>query len=120
LVFQYVAPVTVLAAVSYGALYLTIGVFFLKRAMVIAVAFTLLVEAALSLVPAIVHELAVGLHLRTVLLSNMVGAENVKAGLVVSDLSSAAQIPFLAGYTATLLLISSWVLTRRQLVLAER
>ncbi len=56
----------VLSSFAYGAVYTLLGVLFLKRAMVVTVAYTLLVEGALTMVPAVVNEVTVAFRLRTI------------------------------------------------------
>lgn len=63
-----IARLTFLSVPSYAAVYLLIGVLFPKRSMVICVAYTLIFEFLLSMVPALVNTLTVQFRLRTLLI----------------------------------------------------
>jgi hypothetical protein len=60
-----------LASVSYGALYALFGVLLHRRAMVIAVAYTLIFEFLASLIPAVINKLTVQYRLRNLLFTGM-------------------------------------------------
>lgn len=58
---------TILACPSYAAAYLLIGVLFPQRAMVLAVAYSLIFEVVISWIPAMVNQLTVQWRLRSLL-----------------------------------------------------
>lgn len=58
---------TVLSCISYGALYALFAVLFRRRAMVIAVAYTLIFEFIVTYVPAVINQLTVQYRLRCLL-----------------------------------------------------
>ena len=58
-----------LAAFSYGALFLAIGTFFQRRAMVYAFAYSVLVEAVMGWIPAVVNLFTISYRLRSLLFS---------------------------------------------------
>jgi ABC-type transport system involved in multi-copper enzyme maturation permease subunit len=60
-----------LSAAAYGALFMTIGVFFQHRAMVYALVYGLLVEAAMGWIPAVINLLTVSYRLRSLLFSGL-------------------------------------------------
>ncbi|MHB8864977.1 MAG: hypothetical protein ACYC6N_21430 [Pirellulaceae bacterium] len=60
-----------IASVSYGAIYSLIGVWLHRRAMVIAVAYTLIFEFLVSLIPAVINKLTVQYRLRGLLFTWM-------------------------------------------------
>ncbi len=109
-----------LGSLTYGAVYTLIGVVFLKRAMVITVAYTLLAEVALALVPAVINEATVAYRLRALLAreSNLPRRSPV-ADFLISDSSPSKQVVILALYTAACLVAAVIVMRRRQLVLAR-
>jgi ABC-type transport system involved in multi-copper enzyme maturation permease subunit len=59
--------ITILACPAYAAAYLLIGVLFPQRAMVLAVAYSLMFEVLISLIPAMVNQLTVSWRLRSLL-----------------------------------------------------
>ncbi|MBN1443102.1 MAG: hypothetical protein JXA90_10345 [Planctomycetes bacterium] len=110
-----------LSSLTYGALYLLIGVLFLKRAMVITVSYTLLVEVVLTLIPAIVNQATVDYRLRSLFFDGL--GVDLTAQRGWSSMASEAgpwhQVLVLAAYTGVLLLAAFLFLRRRQLVVAE-
>ena len=56
-----------LASVAYGAIYSLIGVWLHRRAMVIAVAYTLIFEFLVSFIPAVINKFTVQYRLRNLL-----------------------------------------------------
>lgn len=110
----------VLASFAYGAVYALIGVLFLKRAMVVTVGYTLLVEVALTLVPAVVNEVTVAYRLRAILARGLELKRDAPAWQrLVSTAPVSEQVTILAVYTALALAAALLVLRRRQLVLAR-
>lgn len=110
----------VLGSFTYGAVYTLIGVVFLKRAMVVTVAYTLLVEVALTLVPAVINEATVAFRLRALLVKEL-QLERVSEvwNLLISDAPASRHMVILAFYTVGCLVAALLVLRRRQLVLAR-
>lgn len=62
-----ILPLTILSCPAYAALYLLLGTLFPKRAMVMAVAYTLIFELIVSLIPALINTVTVQFRLRTLL-----------------------------------------------------
>jgi ABC-type transport system involved in multi-copper enzyme maturation permease subunit len=60
-------PIVILSCLSYSALYLLLGVISPKRAMVFALAYTIIVELLLAFVPAVVNQLTLQYRLRCIL-----------------------------------------------------
>jgi ABC-type transport system involved in multi-copper enzyme maturation permease subunit len=65
------AALTLLSCVAYGALYALLGVLFRRRAMVVAVAYTLIFEFIVTYVPAVINQLTVQYRLRCLLIGWM-------------------------------------------------
>jgi ABC-type transport system involved in multi-copper enzyme maturation permease subunit len=59
------------SCLAYGALYCLIGAFFHRRAMIIAVAYTLVLEFLVSLIPAMINKFTIQYRLRCLLVSWM-------------------------------------------------
>jgi ABC-type transport system involved in multi-copper enzyme maturation permease subunit len=93
-----------LASLAYGALFLAIGTLFPRRAMVIACVYYLLVEGALSMVPAAINQLTVGYRLR-VLLTRWVPLQvsDLDQGIARLFPGSGPQLPWLFLYVAIML-----------------
>ena len=104
-----------LSCMSYGALYLLIGVLSLKRAMVIAVAYTLIMELAVSFVPAVINQLTVQYRLRSLLAHWLELNRDGAANFMYSALPPWQQIAVLMGVTIALLIAASVILHIRQL-----
>ncbi len=110
----------VLSSFAYGAVYTLLGVLFLKRAMVMTVGYTLLVEGALTVVPAVVNEFTVAYRLRTIAATEFdLARQAAPLGRLVSDGSVAEQITILVVYTVGALVVALVALRRRQLALAR-
>jgi ABC-type transport system involved in multi-copper enzyme maturation permease subunit len=62
-----IAWIALLSCPAYAAVYLLIGILFPKRSMVIAVAYTLVFELIISLIPAIINTLTVQYRIRSLL-----------------------------------------------------
>jgi ABC-type transport system involved in multi-copper enzyme maturation permease subunit len=109
------------SSLTYGALYLLIGVLFLKRGMVIAVSYTLLVEVFLTLIPAVVNRATVDYRLRSLLFDGLGLDVSRRRGWssMTSDAGPYHQILVLGIYAGVLLLAAFLFLRRRQLVVAE-
>jgi ABC-type transport system involved in multi-copper enzyme maturation permease subunit len=110
-----------LASLTYGALYMLLGVLFLRRALVVAVAYTFLMEFIVSFIPAVVHQITVQYHLRCLLakwlgwtrLPHHVGLDEQ---LFFSTAPAWHHVLVLLGMTAGLLSAAILVLRQRELV----
>jgi ABC-type transport system involved in multi-copper enzyme maturation permease subunit len=110
-----------LSALSYGSLYVLFGVVFLRRAMVIAVAYTFLMEVVTSFIPAVIHQLTVQYHLRSLLAKWMWWAElptriPTDQQWLFSKAPAWQHALILLGLTAVMLTAATVVLRQRQLV----
>ncbi len=115
------AELVVLSSVAYGALYLLIGAIGLKRAMVAAVAYTFLVEVALTMVPAVVNQLTIDLRLRSILARDL-GFSEPLPGAAREFLAAGPaweQAAILGFYALGALAASVILIRRRQLVVAQ-
>ena len=70
-IFLVLGFVIAIASFSYAALFIFLGVLFPKRAMVIAVGYSLLIELLISWVPAMINQLSIQFRLRSILLTSM-------------------------------------------------
>ena len=103
-----VARLTLLSCPAYAATYLFIGTLHPKRAMVIAVVYTVVAELLISFVPAIINQLTIQFRLRSLLIawSSAIGQNRVNellgAGLIGS-VSPTTQVALLLCYIAAML-----------------
>ena len=108
-----------ISAVSYAALFVTIGTLLQKRAMVTAFIYGLFVEAIMSTLPATINQLTVSFRLRSMLaqmldLNLPVDAE--MARFFDTSTSVPFHLVFLAIYTLVLLGIALWRVQASQFV----
>jgi ABC-type transport system involved in multi-copper enzyme maturation permease subunit len=109
-------PLVLLAAVCYGALFTLIGAIFTRRATVIAVVYSLVMEGLVSIIPAAINKLTVCYRLRA-LLAEWAGLDQLR--LTTDELfgyQPAWQHLFaLAIYTAIVLLAAAMVVQSKEL-----
>lgn len=103
---------TVLACPSYAAAYLLIGVIFPQRAMVLAVAYSLIFEVVVSWIPAMVNQLTVQWRLRSLLVYwyDIEFMESVN----FATPPSWVHIILLLVYPLALLAVSVYIIRRRE------
>lgn len=118
------AALVALSSLAYGALFVLLGVLFLRRGMIVAVAYTIVFEFIVGLIPAMVNRFTILYHLRNLLTKWMLmgtarpGFRGPRIHQIVSELSSTEHILILLGMTAAFLTLASVVLRRRQLITA--
>lgn len=106
------AGLILLSAPAYGALYLLLGAIFYKRAMVIAVVYTVIFEGVLGTVPAIVNKFTIQFRLRSLLVDwSGVDSTEVQSAGFVGD--SAWWVHTAALFGAVVLLLCGAILTVR-------
>ncbi len=107
---------SILSCICYGALYLLIGVVVTKRAMITALTYSLVIEVAVSLVPATINQLTISYRLRS-LLADWMELERLRSRseLFSGTESATTNILILLGYAAGLLLVASFAMLRREL-----
>ncbi len=108
-----------LSTLAYGALFVCLGVLFLRRAMVLAVAYTFFFEFMISWVPAMVNRFTVQYHLRS-LCAKWLPSHYVPPwmGRFLNPSPWYYHVLILLGMTAVLLIVAAVVLRRRQLITA--
>ncbi len=94
-----------------------LGVIFVRRAMAVAVAYTFVFEFLVGFIPAMINQLTVQHHLRSLLL-NWLGPsrETLEIRAVLGAGPSWQHVAALLTLTAALLVASTAVLNRRELV----
>ena len=117
------AALVVCSCVVYGALYILIGVLFLQKALVAAVAYTALMETLIAWLPAMINHFSVQYHLRCLLLKwtnhpDLPGSRQFSALFLSTD-PAWQHVALLLGATVVLLTAALLVLLRRQLVIAR-
>jgi ABC-type transport system involved in multi-copper enzyme maturation permease subunit len=114
-----------LSAVScaaFGALYSLLAVLFPKRAMVVAVVFTLVFEFLVAFVPAIINQLTIQFRLRC-LIVRWIGLDlEVRTNappMMFSEAPSWQHLLVLAAYCVGLLTVAVYILEQRELATAD-
>lgn len=113
------AALVVLASFAYGALFVLIGIMFLRRGLVVAVAYTFIVEFIVSFIPAIIGRLTIQYHLRCLLtiwvdLPWSLGQSNGAAFL--STMLTWQHLLVLFAWTVVPFCVATYILQQRQLI----
>jgi ABC-type transport system involved in multi-copper enzyme maturation permease subunit len=113
-----------LSSLTYGSLFVLLGVVFLRRAMIVAVAYTFLMEFMTTFVPAVIHQLTVQYHLRSLLVKwmhwvKMPQSIQIQQQWLFSDAPAWQHVLILFGFTSAMLIAASLVLRQRELVKPE-
>lgn len=106
-----------LSAMAHGALFIAIGTFFQKRAMVVAFAFAAVVEGVLAWIPALINRFTISYRLRSVLVNSLLSNEELQPPMdeiLVSPESSSIHLAVLFLFTVTLLFAASIRIYRTQ------
>jgi ABC-type transport system involved in multi-copper enzyme maturation permease subunit len=120
-VWATMVSLVALACLAYGSIYSLIGVWLHRRAMVIAVAYTLICEFLVSFIPAVVNKLTVQYRLRNLLLTGMDWWDIVPSGAKTVLLGSEPawlHLLVLAGITVGILVLALQVIQRKEYVTA--
>ncbi len=108
-----------LAVPAYAAIYLVLGTIFTKRAMVVAVAYTLVFELIVSFVPALINKLTIQYRLRALFVEwaeidlSQAGDNFASMDLFSSD-PAWIHVTVLVGYTLGLILVATWLVRKRE------
>ncbi|HEY6565159.1 MAG TPA: hypothetical protein VIY86_11715 [Pirellulaceae bacterium] len=116
-----IARLVVLSSISYAALYLFLGVLFNRRAMLVAVVYTLLVEVMLGFLPAFINQLTIQYRLRALWIDGM-GWASVPPGFdgpteIFSVAPAWWHVTILLTLSAGLVVLSLAIARRRELPL---
>ncbi len=115
--FAYFSTLVILSCLTYAALYLLLGVIFVRRAMTVAVAYVFLVEFLLGLAPAVVNRLTVQFYLRSLLVkwfTLTTGPARLRT--MIGDAPPWQYVLLLLGVTVGLLTAAALILRRRELL----
>ena len=116
-----VALVT-LACLAYGALYSLIGVLLHRRAMVIAVAYTLIFEFLVSFVPALINQFTVQYRLRNLLVDFMDWRKMISEetrGILLGNQPAWLHVLILIAASVALLGIATQVIQHKEYATAD-
>lgn len=110
-----VCGLVVLASLSYGSLFLLIGVLVTRRAIAAAVSYTLLIEFALSFAPATINKLTVSYRLRA-LLADGIGLDALRsrAEILFGEQATTSHLLFVVGYSVCLLAVTLFIVLFRE------
>ncbi len=117
------ARLTCLSCPAYVAVYLTIGVLFPRRAMVVAVAYTLVFELIIAFVPAMINKLTVQYRLRALLIPwadiPLGDSRNFANMALIGDAPPWHHVTVLIAYTLALLLFAVVLVNAREFAANE-
>lgn len=113
-----------LSCFAYGALYCLIGVLFHRRAMVAAVAYTLMFEFLVGFLPAVINQFTIQFRLRCVLIKwmgwdELIAERTDDLPLFFNTAPTWQHLAILAGITAGALTVSVFLLHRREYITAD-
>jgi len=114
-----IVRLTLLSCPAYAALYLLLGTLFPKRSMVIAVAYTLIFELLISLVPALINTFTIQFRLRTLLVEWAHIQVNSELLAFVGDPPAWEHVIILLAYTTILLLAAVGTVRLKEFSLTE-
>lgn len=111
----WMVAMVVLSTVAYAALYILIGVVFSRRATVFSVVYSLIVEGAVSGIPAAICEITVSYRLRSLLVEWSGNPElQATAQQIYGSVSPPIHIAVILAYSALLLSIASFVVHTKE------
>ncbi len=116
----FVLPIP-LSCFAYGALYLLLGIIFLHRGLVVAVAYTCIFEVMVPFIPAMINQLTMQYHLRCIMERGLRfrGLPAVEKELLFGTAPAWQHVLALLGGTAGLLAATVFILSRRELIKAD-
>ena len=119
-IWRVLALLVLISCPAYGAVYILIGVIFQKRAMVVAVAYTLVFELILALIPAVINQVTVQYHLRALMSRWMEwdtrqGQRFADMKVLFGDAPASEHLLILLGLTVGLLVVAVAVLRHKEL-----
>ena len=122
--FKPLALLILLGCPAYGAVYTLIGAIMPRRAMVIAVVYSLVFEGAISLVPALINKVTVQFHLRAMWvrwlgIERLPGSSAVLSTLGLNETTTLTDLLTLFAITAGALTAAVWVLRWQELSAAD-
>ncbi len=119
------AAIVALSCFTYGAIFMMLGVMFLRRGMVVAVAYAFVCEFALAFVPAMISQLTVEYHLRCLLGKWLSLGSPQAPPFVYTIFSAVGAIPtwrhltVIAALAGWSLAVAIWLLRHRELISPE-
>ncbi len=116
------ALLAVISSLAYAAVFVLLGVLFPSRAMVAAVAYTAVMEALIAWLPAAINRFSILYHLRCLFARWLLDYPGIHGPsfdtLFFSTMPPWQHLALLLGITVALLLVATFVLRRRQLILS--
>ena len=109
---------SLLSCLSYGAIFSLLGVLFHRRAMVIAVAFTLIFELLIGTLPAVVNQMTIQFRIRS-LYATWMGEGDLPPELF-SQAPWPTHVAVLLVATAATIAVACWIINRREYVRAAQ
>jgi ABC-type transport system involved in multi-copper enzyme maturation permease subunit len=109
------ARLIVFSCFAYSAIFVLLGVVFLRRGMLAAVAYTVVFEVLVAFIPAVINQFTVQYHLRCLLIQSMPEVAQNLRGLF-GDNPWWQHVLILAAMTVVALSVAAAVLRQRELV----
>lgn len=107
--------ISALSSMSYAALYLLLGAVFFRRASIVAVIYSLILEGAISFVPATINQAAVSFRLRTLIVNwTVLKKEEVAEVVPMGTEAPWVTILLLVAYSVALLAIACFIIRTRE------
>jgi hypothetical protein len=117
-VWKTLAGLVAFSSMAYGALFSLLGVVFLRRGMMVAVAYTL-IEFIVRIIPAVIRQITVQYHLQSLLVYWMHwDGVNREMEPFFGSAAPWENVAVLVGYTVALLAVTAAILRLRELVTA--
>jgi ABC-type transport system involved in multi-copper enzyme maturation permease subunit len=117
-VAKVIGGLVAFSSMAYGALFSLLGAVFLRRGMMVAVAYTL-IEFIVRFIPAVVRQITVQYHLQSLLFHWIYRDEvNRKMAPFFGSAAPWENVAVLAGYAVASLAVAAAILRRRELVTA--
>jgi ABC-type transport system involved in multi-copper enzyme maturation permease subunit len=110
------ASLVLLACLTYGSVYVLLGVLFLRRGMMAAVAYTFFFEFLIGLVPAVINRCTVQYHLRTLMVQWLHISPPPRSVELIGSGPAWQHVAVLVSMSLGFLAVASWVVVRRELV----
>lgn len=108
------------ATLAYSAIFLALGVLNPRRALVLGIAYAMLLETLMSLMPAVINNFTVTYYVRTMIDSSMELDLPVQVSQVVGDLSVMSSWGVLLGVAAGFFALAATLVTLREYHIHEQ
>ena len=115
------ALLSLFSCLTYGALYCLIAVVMHRRAMVFAVAYTVVFEFLVTFIPAVINQVTIQFRLRSLLFHGMGWLDELPddVEIIISPAPAWLHVMLLIGMTAALLVAAGFVVSNKQYIVSD-